>query len=113
MAISAYCLMPDHLHAVAAVESADGDFREFVRIAKQRTAFAYRQQHNAVLWQPSFFDRTLREGQDLGPVLGYVIANPVRAGLVSRVNDYAHWGSSTYSRSELLEFVARESFGQT
>ena len=113
VAILAYCLMPDHLHAVARMKAADGNFLEFVRVAKQRTAFAFRRRYAAPLWQPSFFDRTLRDTSHWPSVLAYVVANPIRAGLVSRVDDYVFWGSSTYSRLELLEFVARESRGRT
>ena len=105
--------MPDHLHAVVMTESVDGDFREFVRVAKQRTAFAFRKTHQRPLWQPSYFDRTIRDGEDLRPTIVYLVANPIRAGLVEKVDDYPFWGSSVYTRAEIIEFVERASYGRT
>jgi hypothetical protein len=43
------------------------------------------------LWQPNFHDRALRIDEDRKAVARYVIANPVRAGLVERVGDYPFW----------------------
>jgi len=33
----------------------------------------------------------------------YILANPVRAGLVTSVADYPFWGSGVWSRAELIE----------
>ena len=43
------------------------------------------------LWQCGFHDHALRREEDLLGVARYVVANPVRAGLVARVGDYPHW----------------------
>ena len=61
------------------------------------------------LWQRSYFDRTLRREDALPQLIGYVIANPVRAGLTQRTGDYPHWGSEVWTREDLLEFLADES----
>lgn len=46
---------------------------------------------NGQLWQAGYHDRALRREEDLRSVARYVVANPVRAGLVSRVGEYSHW----------------------
>jgi hypothetical protein len=43
------------------------------------------------LWQRGFHDHALRQDDDLAAAARYVIANPVRRGLVKRVADYPHW----------------------
>ena len=38
-----------------------------------------------------FYDRALREGEDPIRVARYMVGNPLRAGLVSSVEEYLHW----------------------
>jgi len=40
---------------------------------------------------------------ELAQTIGYILANPVRAGLVSHPSEYPYLGSSRYSIKELLE----------
>ena len=47
----AYCLMPDHLHALAEGLEDRSDFQKFVSMLKQRTSFACKQQGEERLWQ--------------------------------------------------------------
>ena len=53
----------------------------------------------------SYFDRTIRDVQELPELVEYMIRNPVRARVVEDPVDYPYWGSERYSREELLEFV--------
>jgi putative transposase len=46
------------------------------------------------IWQSSFHDRALRSEAELKPAARYVIANPVRAGLVASVRDYPFWNAA-------------------
>ncbi len=43
------------------------------------------------LWQKGFHDRALRREEDLVTVARYVVANPLRAGLVEKLGDYPLW----------------------
>src|SRR5690606_41587155 len=43
------------------------------------------------VWEPAFHDHALRRDEDLRSVARYIIANPVRAGLVDRPGDYPFW----------------------
>ncbi len=40
------------------------------------------------VWQPGFYDRALRRNEDLYSAAHYVLANPVRAGLVEHYSEY-------------------------
>ncbi len=100
----AYCFMPDHLHLLVGGRNAGVDASVLVKLAKQTTGYAFKRRTGERLWQPSFFDRTLRDDEDVIDVIRYVIANPVRAGLVSAPATYPYWGSTVYSRSTILEF---------
>ncbi|MFB6261862.1 MAG: transposase, partial [Thiohalorhabdaceae bacterium] len=46
------------------------------------------------VWQPGFHDRAIRREEDLEAVARYVVANPLRAGLVDRIADYPHWDAA-------------------
>ena len=43
------------------------------------------------VFQKGFYDHAVRDDEDLRALARYLVANPVRAGLVDRVNDYPHW----------------------
>ncbi len=86
--IVAYCFMPDHVHTVMAGTSARSDFPRFVRLAKQRTDYHFRRTSGFRLWQPSFFDQTVRDGHELREAIRYVLMNPVQAGMVATPAEY-------------------------
>ena len=104
--ILAYCFMPDHVHIVLIAHAEDADLARYVRLAKQRSGYAFTRATGQRLWQESYFDRTVRNVEELLALVEYMIRNPLRAGLVAAPEDYPHWGSQRYSREELLEFVA-------
>ncbi len=43
------------------------------------------------IWQKGFFDRGLRRDEDVVAIARYIIANPIRAGIVKSVGDYPFW----------------------
>lgn len=101
--ILAYCFMPDHVHFLVAGTSDGSDLQRFVSIAKQRSAHVARQRIHGRLWQPGYFDRILRNDDDIVDVARYILANPVRAGLVESPLDYPFIGSSILSTHDLIE----------
>jgi putative transposase len=103
--VIAYCLMPDHMHALVAGEHEAADFREFVRVFKQQTAFDWKRRHTTRLWQRGYIDRVLRDEEDTFAVARYIIENPLRAGLVANPLDYPYVGSFTVSLRDLLYSV--------
>lgn len=107
--ILAYCFMPDHLHALVQGLTDQADLRRFVRLAKQRAGYLFSRQRHQRLWQDSFVDRTLRREDELADVIAYVVNNPIRAGLVDEPDAYRFWGSQTYTRADILEFIQESS----
>jgi len=104
--VIAYCFMPDHVHVVLIAHAEDSDLARYVRVAKQRSGYAYTRATGQRLWQTSYFDRTIRRIEELPALVGYIIRNPLRAGLAEGPIEYPYWGSQRYSREELMEFVA-------
>ena len=98
--IIAYCLMPNHLHALVRGLVDDADFRRFVSMYKQRSSFRYRKSANAGLWQEGYFDNVRREDEDVTGVAAYIVANPVRAALCRK--------SSRVCLSWFARLLARE-----
>ena len=45
------------------------------------------------LWQAGFHDRALRKDDDVLVAARYIVANPIRAGLVACVGDYPWWNA--------------------
>ena len=103
--VIAYCFMPDHVHMLVEGNHPAADFREFVRIFKQRSSFAWKQRNRAALWQRSYFEHVLRDDEDTIGVAKYILENPVRGNLVERPEDYAFLGSMTMDVRELLYSV--------
>ncbi len=85
----AYVLMPDHLHMVIWLPHghavADGVRRLKGRFARELNVALGREGR---VWQPSYWERTVRDEQALREMADYTHANPVRAGIVERPEDY-------------------------
>ncbi len=87
----AYCFMPDHLHLL--VEGSEGsELAWLMKSFKQASSFDYKQRNGRPLWQRSFYDHVLRGPDELQPALEYIMANPVRAGLVEDADTYPFSG---------------------
>jgi hypothetical protein len=46
------------------------------------------------LWQRAFYDHALRKDEDVRQIARYIIANPLRRGLVKDVGDYLLWDAA-------------------
>jgi REP element-mobilizing transposase RayT len=98
--------MPDHVHLLTEGQSVDSDARRFIAHAKQLSGFHFKKQFDGErLWQRYGFERTLRADEPTLRVARYTLENPVRAGLVTRAQDYPFCGSDVYSLEQVLEAV--------
>jgi REP element-mobilizing transposase RayT len=93
--VLAYCVMPDHVHVIAAGTTRMADFRKFMRTWRQQSGYSYAQASHERLWQPGYFDRALRRHDDLDRLARYVLDNPVRAGLVPVASSWP-WAGGTW-----------------
>ncbi|MDG4867866.1 transposase [Guyparkeria sp. 1SP6A2] len=82
----AFCLMPDHLHWLFRLQRGS-DLSGLVGGFKGRSSRAI----PLLRWQRGFHDHAVRHHEELRRLARYIVANPVRAGLVGRVGEYPHW----------------------
>ncbi len=61
---------------------------------------------NGPIWQKSYFDRAIRKDEDLRTIARYIIANPLRAGLVAHIGEYPHWDTIWIQESVATEISA-------
>ncbi|MFZ5559911.1 MAG: REP-associated tyrosine transposase [Pseudomonadota bacterium] len=80
-----FVVMPDHLHWLMAPRGEV--LAEVVRRFKGRSARCL----GGPLWQPGFHDHAMREEEDVLKTARYIVANPLRAGLVQKIGDYPLW----------------------
>lgn len=87
----AFVLMPDHLHWLVMLKS--GSLDEVMQSVKGNSSRVLNRHLNRTgrFWQAGYHDHALRCDEDVKAVARYMIANPVRAGLVGRTWDYPHW----------------------
>ncbi len=93
--LHAFCLMPDHLHVLAAGAHSRCDLSEFIRLFKQRTAFEFRKSHRRRLWEMSYHDHVLRPADSIEDVACYIWGNPVRKRLCTHPHEFPYSGSQT------------------
>lgn len=89
----AWVVMPDHLHWLLVV--GDEPLDAVVRRVKSRSAIAINRMTNATgpIWQQGYHEHALRKEEDLAATARYIVANPLRAGIVARIGDYPLWDS--------------------
>ena len=78
--------MPDHIHWLFALGNKH-QLRNVVKIIKSKATI----QIGKPIWQAGYYDHAIRKDEDIANIARYIIANPVRAGLVNKVGDYPHW----------------------
>jgi putative transposase len=77
-------LMPDHLHMLATFGEKAG-MKRVIRNWKR-----YLSNHACIEWQRDFFDHRLRDDESYDEKANYILNNPVRAGLVTRFEDWPY-----------------------
>ena len=87
----AWVVMPDHFHWL--IELQHGSLSELMQRTKSLSTKAVKMAtgRTANLWQQGFHDRALRKEEDLVKLARYVVANPLRAGLVEKLGNYPLW----------------------
>jgi REP element-mobilizing transposase RayT len=88
----AYVVMPDHLHWLMQLRgrmdlsSCVGNIKSYS--ARMLNEFT---KSSGAVWQRGFFDNAIRSDGDLVALSRYIVANPLRAGLVEFIGDYPLW----------------------
>ena len=94
--LHAFCIMSNHVHAVFELigksewHSDPPPLNKVMQSLKRHTA----RQANLLLsregafWQDESYDRVIRDSDESIRIVNYVLQNPVKAGLVSRWEDW-------------------------
>ena len=90
----AFVIMPDHVHWILQLQQ-QSTLAACVGSMKSQSAMLLRNRwvSHETTWQRGFYDRAIRRHDDLVAIARYLVANPLRAGLVSSLGDYPHWDS--------------------
>lgn len=87
--VGRYVIMPDHIHLFCAPNSYPATaLGSWISFWKRQTSFA----HGGALWQKNFWDVQLRGHESYAAKWEYGRNNPVRAGLVTRSEDWIFQG---------------------
>ena len=89
-----YLLMPDHVHFFARSARNADPMRDWMQTWKSVSSHILlkRLGLEPPFWQEDYFDRYLRGGDNYSEKWTYVEANPVRAGLVAKPEDWPFRG---------------------
>ena len=86
--ITAFLLMPDHLHALVS-------FQRDESMSRVIGEWKHFQTHeHGIIWQEGYFDHRLRDderGEQLSAKINYIRQNPVAAGLCAKAEDWPWW----------------------
>lgn len=90
----AWCSMPNHVHVVARqfegwpLAGVVQSWKSFTAKGANRCLAT-----TGAFWAPEYFDREVRDAVHLATLVDYVEANPVKAGLCGRAEDW-RWSSA-------------------
>ena len=87
----AWVVMPDHVHWL--LQLGEVTLATLMQRFKCQSSSALRRAGAKAtpIWQAGYYDRALRHDEDVFKAARYIVANPIRAGLVARAGDYPHW----------------------
>ena len=90
----AFVVMPDHVHWLFQLQKRSS-LSGCVGSMKSQAAALIRNNTcgRGSIWHRGFYDRAIRRDEDLVVIAKYLVANPLRAGLVTEIGDYPHWDS--------------------
>jgi REP element-mobilizing transposase RayT len=92
LASLAWVIMPDHLHWLFQLKE-NQDLSRVIQLLKGRSAHSinvYLQRRGSI-WDRAFHDHALRKDEDIKAIARYIVANPLRAKLVEKVENYPLW----------------------
>lgn len=88
-----FVLMPDHLHWLFSLGE-KSSLSQVVGNMKRRSSYRvneFKDRSSLPVWQPGYRDYALRKEDEIRDVARYIVANPLRAGLVEKIGDYPLW----------------------
>ncbi len=106
--LTAWVFLPDHWHAICAPQHPLTISEAMKSIKISSTTLINRgRATSGELWQGRFFDRALRTVKEYNEKVEYLHLNPVRAGLVGRVQDWRWSSVNEYSGMSAAQQMRR------
>lgn len=89
-----WVLMPDHFHGLLQLGE-KVQLSKVIAELKGTTAYKINAElgRKGKLWQTSFYDHALREEENRKNIARYIVAKPLRKGLVKDIKKYPYWNS--------------------
>jgi putative transposase len=86
-------VMPDHVHVL--LQLGDLPLDRVINRLKSRSAVLLNREigRKGRFWAAGFYDHAIRREESVVDVARYIVANPLRAGLVRRLGDYPWWNA--------------------
>ena len=102
----AYVIMPEHVHLVI-VPSSGAGLSKMIQHVKGRFSWLYSRKNGAhgKLWQSRYYETVVRDEASLLRRIQYVEGDPVRAGIVSRPEEYP-FSSAAGGRDDLDRYLS-------
>ena len=94
--INAWVVLPEHMHCIWTLPENDADFSSRWREIKKHFTRSLSAQH---VWQPRFWEHTIRDARDYCQHVDYIYINPVKHGWAQQVKS---WPFSTFHRDVKL-----------
>jgi REP element-mobilizing transposase RayT len=88
----AWVIMPDHIHWLFQLTE-NNPLSKVVNLFKGRTArlLSKNIKNKEKFWQSAYYDHAIRKDENIKQIARYIVANPIRAKLVTKVENYSHW----------------------
>jgi REP element-mobilizing transposase RayT len=88
-----WVVMPDHFHIL--LQLGTTPLQSVIRRLKSRSAVQLNNEigRSGRFWSPGYHDHALRKEEDMLNIARYIVANPLRAGLVPRIGNYPFWNT--------------------
>jgi len=88
--IYGYVIIPDHLHLIMYIPPSN-NISKITQVVKQYISRKISNKNESV-WQKGFYDHVIRDGIDFKIRLDYIHKNPLKHGLVKKLEEYK-WSS--------------------
>jgi len=89
-----WVLMPDHFHGLLQLNN-NTRLSDIIKALKSKSAVEINRNigRKGQLWQHAYYDHGVRKEENLKAIARYIVANPLRAKIVSKIGDYPFWNS--------------------
>ncbi|MEJ1098732.1 transposase [Pseudoxanthomonas sp. CCNWLW206] len=114
-AVIAAVVLPDHLHAVIRMGDDTANYPRLWQDIKKGFTRRTSEPGSPSAWQSRYWERTVRDEEELQALVDYVHINPLKHGLVDMVAEWPHSSFHHYVRNGWLPWdwaVSPDSTGQ-